>query len=211
MVAYWIRGSNIPKTILKAIAKVSSKFLYHGDTNSKRMHLMSWSSTTKPFSKGGLGIASLHVLKSAFNCRIILRMYNNKNPLSSRLKSRHTSPWKPCNSFSSGFWKSVYSTAILFKRNFYFQIAPDSPIDCYWDHWVLSESFSSLFPGQTHPLSCGSGCNLGNWILNGSWSLPPFLSPSIKDTIYAIPITHNCPYHITWDNNENASFKDFYN
>ncbi|KAI0531328.1 hypothetical protein KFK09_000881 [Dendrobium nobile] len=51
----------------------------------------------------------------------------------------------------------------------------------------------------------------GNWISDGSWSLPPPLSHSIKDTIYAILIAHNCHYHITWDNNENAYFKDFYN
>ncbi|KAI0492004.1 hypothetical protein KFK09_026268 [Dendrobium nobile] len=53
LAAYWLRGSIIPKIILKAISKASSKFLYHVGSQSKHLQLISCKNTTKPYSRGG--------------------------------------------------------------------------------------------------------------------------------------------------------------
>ncbi|KAL0929168.1 hypothetical protein M5K25_001112 [Dendrobium thyrsiflorum] len=171
LVAYWIRGTSVPKTITKAIGKACSKFLYHGGSHTKHLHLISWSNTTKPHSRGGLGIVSFHALKSAFTCGMIIRFYN--------------------------------LPVVLLVKN---QVNPGSPISIFWDHWCFNNRITSL--GLHIPIS--SNATLAEWINYGCWSLPDALSHNIKQAIHTIPISTSFTHHITWDNNENANFKDFY-
>ncbi|XP_020692279.1 uncharacterized protein LOC110106667 [Dendrobium catenatum] len=125
--------------------------------------------------------------------------------------TRYSSPWKPCPpSLSSGFWKSICSTADKFKSNFCFQVGLNSPIDCFWDNWVLNDSISSMLTGQASSSVIGSNDKLANWVTDGVWSIPTSLNTSLKNLIYIVPISHISHYHITWENNENATFKDFY-
>lgn len=67
-----------------------------------------------------------------------------------------------------------------------------------------------MLTGQAATLDNGANGILANWIINGAWALPISLSTTIKNLIYTIPISHSSYYHITWENNENATFKDFY-
>ncbi|KAL0917870.1 hypothetical protein M5K25_012971 [Dendrobium thyrsiflorum] len=210
LVAYWIRGSTIPKTILKAIGKACSKFLYHGGSQSKHLHLISWTNTTKPHSRGGLGIASFHASKFAFNCGIIIRLYNLDCPLSRWLRIRFTSPWKTCPRLCSGFWKSICTSTALFKYKLCFHVSPNSHIAISWDHWCFNNNITSLVPDFPNCLMGNPNATLADWINGCSWSLPDALSHNIKEVIHSIPISPSCSYHITWDNNENANFKDFY-
>ncbi|PKU84961.1 Putative ribonuclease H protein [Dendrobium catenatum] len=59
-IVYWIRGSIIPKIIIKQIEKICAKFLYFGDTSACKLHLISWKNTCKPKAFGGLGIPSIY-------------------------------------------------------------------------------------------------------------------------------------------------------
>ncbi|XP_020680432.2 uncharacterized protein LOC110098065 [Dendrobium catenatum] len=46
--AYWIRGSIIPKTCIKLIDRLCARFLYHGTTVGKKLHLVAWKNTYLP-------------------------------------------------------------------------------------------------------------------------------------------------------------------
>ncbi|XP_020689917.1 uncharacterized protein LOC110104946 [Dendrobium catenatum] len=210
LVAYWVRGSIIPKTIVKAIDKACSKFLFQRGDQSKRLHLISWKHTTMPHSNGGLGIASLQALRSAYNCVTILRMYNQDSQLSNWLKNRYNSPWKPSNRNCSAFWKNIQITATRFKHNFKFNVLANSPIATFWDHWCPHGSFIDSF--LDFPLSSvnAESLTLASWMCEDSWFLPNFLNHHIMEFFTSIPISVGNANHITWENNENASFKDFY-
>jgi len=67
-----------------------------------------------------------------------------------------------------------------------------------------------MLSGQATFLVNGANGILANWINDGAWALPTSLCTTIKNLIYTIPISHSSYYHITWENNENATFKDFY-
>ncbi|XP_020703789.1 uncharacterized protein LOC110115029 [Dendrobium catenatum] len=43
-----------------------------------------------------------------------------------------------------------------------------------------------------------------------SWSLPTSINSQIFEFFRSIPISSDSNKHLTWENNENASFKDFY-
>ncbi|PKU65724.1 Putative ribonuclease H protein [Dendrobium catenatum] len=64
-IAYWIRGSIIPKSCLKLLSRMCAKFLFFGDMEAKKLHLIAWKRTCKPKINGGLGIPDLHGLQFA--------------------------------------------------------------------------------------------------------------------------------------------------
>ncbi|PKU79391.1 Putative ribonuclease H protein [Dendrobium catenatum] len=91
-IAYWIRGSIIPKTFLKQIDKLCSKFFYFGDMTARKLHLISLRNTCKPKIFGGMGIPSLFSVHFSYACALIGRIYNVNSPLSSLLLHHYVSP-----------------------------------------------------------------------------------------------------------------------
>ncbi|PKU74516.1 Putative ribonuclease H protein [Dendrobium catenatum] len=99
-IGYWIRGSILPKTVIKFLKKSSSRFLFFGDcSTSRKLHMISWDVICRPKHRGGLGIPTVNALQFANNCSVIFRMYNCITPLSSWLINKYMSPWRPppCN------------------------------------------------------------------------------------------------------------------
>ncbi|KAI0525121.1 hypothetical protein KFK09_004512 [Dendrobium nobile] len=127
-IAYWIRGAIIPKAVIKYFKKISSKFLFFGDLDvGKKLHMLSWEEVCKPKTYGGLGLPSVQALQFAYNCSVILRMYNSDSALSKWLVYRYNSPWKPPLSLASTFWKSVCATAVASRQKFKFKIHDKAP------------------------------------------------------------------------------------
>lgn len=55
-IAYWIRGTIIPKSCYKILDKMCSRLLYSSDIHSHKVRLISWLNTCKPTLLGGIGI-----------------------------------------------------------------------------------------------------------------------------------------------------------
>ncbi|XP_020682452.1 uncharacterized protein LOC110099590 [Dendrobium catenatum] len=163
-----------------------------------------------PFSKGGLGIASFHALRSAFNCDTILRIYNLDSQLFRWFKIRYSSPWKPTPRHSTAFWKSLQITANLFKSNFKFHVIANSSIAILWDNWSSNGSLLDSFPHFDYTSVIQDSTILAKWMDGYSWSLRTPLTSQMADFITSTPIANSGSRHLTWENNENATFKDFY-
>jgi len=73
-IAYWIRGGIIAKTIIKQIDRLSAKFLYFGDTNAKKLHLISWRNTCKLKEMGAL-VYHLYNLSNSVSTALSLLEY----------------------------------------------------------------------------------------------------------------------------------------
>ncbi|XP_028548227.1 uncharacterized protein LOC114578859 [Dendrobium catenatum] len=207
-VAYWIRSMIIPKSIYKYIGKLCSKFLYHGDIDSKKIHLISWKNTCKPYYLGGLGIASFQALNFAYNCNTIMRCYNSISTLSKWLLARYSSPWKPTPAYATVFWKSICKTAVETREKFNFFITNNSPISILWDHWCLGNTIYEKIQNSHIDLAIDS--QLASWINNGEWCIPDTVNSSIRNFILNMHIDNDGKKHIGWDKKENAKFKDFY-
>ncbi|KAI0519364.1 hypothetical protein KFK09_006808 [Dendrobium nobile] len=144
-IAYWIRGSIIPKTVHKVFKKVSSRFLFFGNSNTdKKLHMVSWDKICLPKDKGGLGIYSINAMQFAFNCSVILKMYNSVSPLACWLLAKYCSPWKPPHFSASKMWKSICCTAGSVKSLFQFRIYKNSPISLKWDHWCFNSTLGNF-------------------------------------------------------------------
>ncbi|KAI0506993.1 hypothetical protein KFK09_013111 [Dendrobium nobile] len=207
-IAYWIRGSILPKTVIKFFRKTCSKFLFFGDIASlSKLHMVSWETVCKPKLKGGLGIPSLSALTHAFNCLVIYRMYNCNSPLSAWLTAHYISPWRPLSSNASKFWTSVCNTAAIAKSNFKFIITPNAPISVHWDHWCNNSTLADLVGGAY--LDCFSYPLLKNYISDTSWDLPNDIPMNIRTAVCSTVIQANSPVCLIWKHCDKPKFKDF--
>ncbi|XP_028554526.1 uncharacterized protein LOC114580614 [Dendrobium catenatum] len=197
-IAYWIRGSIIPKTILKQIDRLCAKFLFFGDLNKKKMHLISWRNTCKPIELGGIRLPSLQSLQFCFNCSLILRIYNGNSPLKSWLLHSYFSPWKDPISKASKFWKNICRDAIKAKAKFHFNVNVNSNVSLFWDHWVNDlciKDIAALLP-LLNVVPVNERVNV---ILDGdAWALPELLPIAVLDTLSAIPIVSASRNSIYW-------------
>ncbi|KAI0496707.1 hypothetical protein KFK09_023031 [Dendrobium nobile] len=208
-IAYWIRGSIIPKTILKQIDRLCAKFLFFGDLNKKKLHLISWKKTCKPKEFGGIGLPSLQSLQFCFNCSLILRIYNEKSPLSSWLLHLHVSPWKDPLSKASKYWKNICRDANLAKAKFHFIVSVNSNAALFWDHWVKDSCIKEIDVLQ--PLLSVFPVNERiNVIMNGyAWVLPEHLPLAVRDYLSHIPIFSADRDTIYWDDVKACWHKNF--
>ncbi|KAL0926686.1 hypothetical protein M5K25_002930 [Dendrobium thyrsiflorum] len=213
IIVYWLRGALIPKTIIKTIGKNCSNFLYFsgGGSQGKRLHLISWSNTCKPVSKGGLGIAYLPAIRFVINCDIISRFYNSPSLLSIWLRARYISPWRPCSNPDSALWKNICSTAYSIKHNFHFSINTDSPASIYWDHWCSGTQLSSIIPEILRHRNRYQRDTISDWILNSNWNAPSSLGAPLATYLSSVPISSAHNPHIFWKDKPHPKFKDFYN
>ncbi|PKU59129.1 Putative ribonuclease H protein [Dendrobium catenatum] len=207
-IAYWIRGSIIPKTVFKFFKKTCSRFLFFGDIDSShKLHMISWDTVTKPKCKGGLGIPSLNALQFAFNCSVIYRMYNCPSPLSSWLSAHYSSPWRPTRPKDSKFWVSVCNTAAVVKQKFKFNITPNSPISFTWDHWCNDSTISEAFPGLS--LDNFNHSLLSNFICSGRWVFSDAVPTILQSAVSRIPIGIEAGNCLLWNGCDKVYFKDF--
>ncbi|KAL0919520.1 hypothetical protein M5K25_011618 [Dendrobium thyrsiflorum] len=201
--AYWIRGSILPKTILKAVRKLSSQFLFFGEIGmSHKLHMIAWGKVCLPKSCGGLGLLSPQAIQFGFNCSLICRLYNSTSPLSRWLIMRYTSPWRPPTVNATKFWRAICSTALTAKPHFKFRITPHAPIAFFWDHWSSVDSLVDYINGNLN-------ASVGDFIYNHNWALPPGLDLYVDNSIKAIPICADDKACLLWDNYEIGYFGAF--
>ncbi|KAL0912148.1 hypothetical protein M5K25_018101 [Dendrobium thyrsiflorum] len=108
-IAYWIRGSILPKYVHKFFNKIASKILFFGDAlTGRKLHMVAWENVCKPKCKGGLGLHSIPALIYGFNCSLILRFSNVDYPLAAWISAKYGNPWQAppppsCISFLEGY------------------------------------------------------------------------------------------------------------
>ncbi|KAI0491496.1 hypothetical protein KFK09_025756 [Dendrobium nobile] len=199
-IAYWIRGSIIPKSCCATINKLCAKFLFHNNLDERKLHFISWNSVTLPKSKGGLGIPSIEALYFGVCCSIIGRFYNNQNMLTHWFKAKFISPWKPSSSNAPKFWKKIAQTALRIKDELTFYVSNSSDFAFIWDPWLSGQLIGEEFRGM-------EASQVKDFYFNGMWHLPNTIPSSITDQIMAVEIKmHN---EVLWNGNQKWLFKNF--
>ncbi|KAL0918946.1 hypothetical protein M5K25_010996 [Dendrobium thyrsiflorum] len=209
-IAYWIRGSCIPKSVIKIISKLSAKFLHLGGSQQRKLHLIPWVKFCKPKAKGGLGIVSFQALIHAFNCGVIFRWYNSQSPLTNWLNTRYHSPWKTTQTNASPFWKSLSITASSVRHSFSFHIHHNCRANIQWDHWCNGATLASWFPNFILGSVGEHNSRLSEWINPLGWNIPSSVPAALSAFIRAIPISHLDGVNILWNNSHKAKFRDYY-
>ncbi|PKU79785.1 Putative ribonuclease H protein [Dendrobium catenatum] len=201
-IAYWIRGSIIPKGCCDTINKLCSKFLFHNNLVERKLHLISWSQVNIPKDAGGLGIPSIDALYFGVFCSIVGRFYNNQNLLTCWYKAKHISPLKHPTSTASKTWRRITETFSKIKRLLQFSVANHSTFSFLWDPLINGNAFGDIIymPGLDDML-------IKDYFRNDSWYLPNHFHPSIHDTIKSVDIKGT--NEVLWNGNSKWDFKNF--
>ncbi|XP_020697800.1 uncharacterized protein LOC110110584 [Dendrobium catenatum] len=166
-IAYWIRGAIIPKAGCKLIDRICARFLYHGSSTDKKLHLISWRKTTLPYCFGSLGIPDIKSMYFGFACTFMWRFYSINYPLNSWYKTKFDSPFNLLNTRASHYWKLICSTSATVKHSLNFNVTnTDCSLSLQWDPWVKGKSLAEM---NLHCLQ--RGLLVSNVITNGSWNL----------------------------------------
>ncbi|KAL0923655.1 hypothetical protein M5K25_007721 [Dendrobium thyrsiflorum] len=191
------------------IQRAKVNWLKHGEDDLKKLHMVSWKNICKPKQFGGLGIPSVEALQHAYNCSIIMRMYNTCSPLATWLVTKYHSPWCPPPAHATSLWNSICSSARLARSNFKFQVTPSAHISLLWDHWCSDSPFGLNTDGQYLRSAFNHHSSVGCLIMDLHWSLPEDMPMSLQAIISSIKIHDLESPSLLWDNRSNAVFRDF--
>ncbi|PKU83813.1 Putative ribonuclease H protein [Dendrobium catenatum] len=201
-IAYWIRGSIIPKSCCDTINKLCSKFLFHNNLVERKLHLIPWSKVIIPKIAGGLGIPSIDALYFGVFCSILGRFYNNPNLLSCWYKAKHISPLKHPPLSASKTWHRITETSLKIKRLLHFPVSNHSSISFLWDPWLNGTSI-----GETYHLPGMDDVLVKDFLWNDTWHFPLNMHPTIQNIINTVAIKEN--KDVLWNGNAKWVFKDF--
>jgi hypothetical protein len=65
MAVFWMSLEKIPSSILNLLRRLSFNFLWNGQNDTKRFHLCSWETISKPIQAGGWGLKNLAIFNTA--------------------------------------------------------------------------------------------------------------------------------------------------
>ncbi|XP_028549034.1 uncharacterized protein LOC114579204 [Dendrobium catenatum] len=209
--AYWIRGSIIPKICCITIARKCSRFTFYGKIKEKKLMTISWNKTCCPKIKGGLGIPSIESLKHSYTCTTIWRFLNDNSLLFSWWRARFNSLWKPITCKYTHYWKILCAKAIEIKNCIIFSINASSNLSFYWDPWCGGNSIADLLKNtSSYPtISYLINCPVAQLIQNGKWALPNCLDNHLLSLINSVIIDPLLENH-TWKDKKNPKYRDFY-
>ncbi|XP_021726206.1 uncharacterized protein LOC110693390 [Chenopodium quinoa] len=139
MANYSMQSAKIPRTVCDKIDQKSRRFIWGGNEEKNRIHLLSWETLQIPKEKGGLGIRSARQSNSAFLAKLGWRVLNEPNALWSRVL-RHKYCSGQCDidmfvptSSMSNVWRGITENASLLKKGSAVAIG-NGGRTLFWDH-----------------------------------------------------------------------------
>lgn len=210
MIAYWLRGSSLPKSCIKVINKLCSRFLFSRDIAVKKLHLIAWKDTCIPKINGGLGIPSLDSLSFGISCTIIWRFLNGSNPLFHWWRNRYKSLWAPLPNRSSSFWINLSKVAKTTQNCFQLRVHSNCHLSLLWDPWCFGTAIRSFWNDTMDNCLLDSLNNMmvSDIICNGNWLVPANWPSLLQNKTKSVPLW-NCITGSLWNNVEKVSNKLF--
>ncbi|KAL0918711.1 hypothetical protein M5K25_010734 [Dendrobium thyrsiflorum] len=214
-VAYWIRGSYIPKGCCNTINKICSRFLFGGDITQKKLQMIAWKDTCLPKKYGGIGLPSIESLTHSFGCSLIWRFLHQDNFLFTWWKDHYHSLWYPHSTKNSNFWNHLSIIASKIKQCLTLRIHSTCSYSLLWDPWCKGKSIMEITP----PPDANSisrtymDWQVKNVIEHGNWLIPFDFNQNIVAEIIQIPITDaatGCLWFNTTSPNSKAYRMQYY-
>ncbi|KAL0923402.1 hypothetical protein M5K25_007458 [Dendrobium thyrsiflorum] len=176
---------------------------------AKKLHLIAWHKTCKPKKYGGLGISDLKALQFANACSLLCRFYNSSSPLFSYLNAKYGTPWTPTHIKISVLWADIVKAAASLGSSISFNITTQSKIAFLWDPWVGGSSINNLCSSSNLTEIIPQHSKISDFILDGDWSLPDVLNPTILPYLQNILLEHDPINSIGWKDHKRICFSSF--
>lgn len=85
MPMYAMQSTKLPRSTCDDIDRMSRRFLWGGDEDRRKVHLVSWQNVTKPKMEGGLGFRSMRQVNAAFLAKLGWRLLAEPDALWARV------------------------------------------------------------------------------------------------------------------------------
>ncbi|XP_020702620.1 uncharacterized protein LOC110114178 [Dendrobium catenatum] len=210
--AYWIRGSIIPKSCCKLINRMCARFTFFGNINLKKLHTLSWKNTTLPKQNGGLGIPSIDSMYHSFGCSIIWRFLNSSNLFFCWWRAKYHSLWNTSAVNCSHYWNALCKQANHIKHCINFTICPTNTLSVFWDPWCGGHSIADylILNNSIEQYTQFFDWKVSDIIWGSYWAIPSFLDSHLAMSINSVVIEDNMDNHF-WLGKQNPKFADFRN
>lgn len=142
MPSYQMQSTLLPSSTIHEIDKLSRKFLWSQDTDTSKMHLISWRQVIASKDRGGLGFKDLKKHNQAFIMKLRWGLTNNTSSLwVKRLRSKYNCgpsliPQVNSKAQASATWRSITKVWEKFQRGIGFKVDNGWDISFWWDRWL---------------------------------------------------------------------------
>ncbi|XP_021761146.1 uncharacterized protein LOC110725977 [Chenopodium quinoa] len=146
MANYAMQTARTPRSICDDLDKRTRSFLWGGDEEKRRIHLISWESLQKSRENGGLGLRSTRQANMAFLAKLGWRVLTEPNALWSRvLRSKYCKGRCDIDMFElkanmSNVWKGITESANILCEGTRV-VVNDGATTLFWDHrWASAHT-----------------------------------------------------------------------
>lgn len=140
---YSMQTAKLPRSTCDDIDKKTRRFIWGGNDESRKIHLLSWETLQKDRDNGGISIRSARQINAAFLTKLGWRVLTEPNALWSRvLRSKYCKGRCDLDMFepvagSSNVWKGITDNACWLKEGAATAIG-NGKSTCFWDHkWAM--------------------------------------------------------------------------
>lgn len=172
--SYAMQTAKIPRTICDNLDRKSRRFIWGGDEDHKRIHLLAWECLQKPTDQGGLGIRPSRQANSTFLTKLGWRVLTEPNALWSRVlgskyckgrcdlemfepKANMSNVWRWITDNVNTLWNGA-RVAVNNGRN-----------TLFWDHkWATNQPLCDLAT-QEIPENLSGATVAEMWDINTGW------------------------------------------
>jgi hypothetical protein len=175
MLIYSITIYSWPVSLIKSIEKEVKNFIWSGDVGKRKLVTVAWKKICRPFSQGGLNIRSLTCLNKASNLKLCWSLFHSDSSWAKLLQARAIRGKKVIHHhIYSSLWSSIKEEVSIMFDNSIWLLGNGKDINFWNDNWC-GPSLSEVFNIPDH-ISQNLTSSVSDYILNGSWNIPPQLS-----------------------------------
>ncbi|KAL2898047.1 hypothetical protein RDABS01_039829, partial [Bienertia sinuspersici] len=174
MAYYSMQSSKIPKTVCDDIDRRTRRFIWGGDEEKRKVHLLSWDTVQKPRALGGIGIKSARQVNAAFLTKLGWRVLTEPNALWSRvLRQKYCRGRCDIDMFKattnmSNVWSGIIENAGTIRKGSSIAVG-NGQRTLFWDHsWATDLPLSSEAI-QTIPESIEGATVSEMWDASTGW------------------------------------------
>ncbi|WMV47268.1 hypothetical protein MTR67_040653, partial [Solanum verrucosum] len=152
---YYMALLPMPSEVIEHIDKIRRDFLWKGNREKHKFHLIEWEKVTQPKYQGGLGIKNLAAHNKSMMMKWLWR-YNLEDAglWKEVIIAKHGRLNQWCSNITTlpygvGLWKSIRMLWDTFDQNAYFELGNGLLLKFWTDKWLgnttLQEDFPDLF------------------------------------------------------------------
>ena len=213
---YSMQPAKLPRAICDDMDRKVCRFIWGGDEDTRKVHLISWETLQRPKNHGDIGIKSTRQANSAFLTKLGWRMLKEPNTLWTRvLRAKYCNGRCDIYMFepkagSSNVWTGITENARVLCEGT--QVAVGNGLTTrFWEHkWATTAPLISLvvqpLPAEFHEVTVAEMWEEG---IGWKWDIfSPYLDSNTLKLIQAHEV-HNDPnlgdlYY--WGNNSKGQF-----